>query len=47
VKPRLISEKKPLRPVRVAVVRTPIQVTKPFAIGEASPVARLPFRPTR
>jgi hypothetical protein len=32
--PRLVSERKPLRPVRVAAVREPVQVVKPLAIRD-------------
>ena len=33
VQPRLVAERKPVRPVRVASVRTPIAVTKPITLG--------------
>jgi len=31
--PRLIDERKPLRPVHVAAARRPIKVTKPIVFG--------------
>ncbi len=32
--PRMIAERKPLRPVQIAVVRPPVKVTKPISFGE-------------
>ncbi len=40
-KPRMIAERKPLRPAQIAAVRVPIKVTKPISFGEAA------FEPVR
>ena len=41
--PRLIAERKPLRPVHVTATRQPIKVTKPITFGGAT----IPARPAR
>ena len=41
-RPRLIGERKPLRPVQVAAVRRPVKVTKPIVLGgETLPARRI------
>jgi hypothetical protein len=35
-KPRMIAERKPLRPIQIAVARIPIKVTKPISFGEGA-----------
>jgi hypothetical protein len=43
-KPRVIEERKPIRPVRIEARRVPIKVTKPISFGEEAfgpvPVSR-------
>ncbi|MGH9322671.1 MAG: hypothetical protein ACRD3V_22645 [Vicinamibacteria bacterium] len=34
--PRIVAERTPLRPVQIATVRAPIQVTKPMSLGHVA-----------
>jgi hypothetical protein len=43
-KPRMIAERQPLQPVRIAAIRPPIKVTKPITFGES---ALVPLRRSR
>jgi hypothetical protein len=35
-KPRMIAERQPLQPVRIAAIRPPIKVTKPISFGRSA-----------
>ena len=46
--PRLVAERKPLRPVHVAETRQPVTVTKPIVLGgELVEAGTLPARRVR